>query len=144
MLIWIGRFVSSTHKLHNGQNISIWKIFKKNVSVKFKYSERATHYCKIYTIDLSYVSICSNGLNLQWRFHKILWTSQNIWTLPTHLLCNSDIFLPTYAVKSIKQSHLFTCFGISFRKMRLYLIAVLFQASHLMANHPGNVFLFMI
>ena len=103
--------------------------------IKFKYFEKATKFCEISTIWLYYIRS-----NLRRRFDKILWTSQNIWTLPTHLLCNSDIFLPTYAVKSIKQSHLFTCFGISFRKMRLHLIAVLFQASHLMANHPGNVF----
>ena len=46
--------------------------------LKFIYSDKTTKFCEISTVDLSYV--CQS--NLQWRFHKILWPSQNIWTLP--------------------------------------------------------------
>ena len=46
--------------------------FKVQV-LKFIYSEEATKFCDTSTVDLSYVVP-----NLQWRFSKILWPSQNI------------------------------------------------------------------
>ena len=39
--------------------------------LKFRYSEKAT-------VDMSYYIVL---VNLRWRFRKILWPSQNIWTL---------------------------------------------------------------
>ena len=42
--------------------------------VKFIYSEKATKFCKISTLNLTTSSTQSN---LRWRFHKILWPSQN-------------------------------------------------------------------
>ena len=45
--------------------------------LKFIYSEKVTKFCEITTVDLSYVV----RSNLHWRFCKILWPFQNIWTL---------------------------------------------------------------
>ena len=42
--------------------------------VKFIYSEKATKFCEISTVDLTITTLT----NLQWRFRKILWPSQNI------------------------------------------------------------------
>ena len=42
--------------------------------VKFITSERATKFCEISTLLLSQSKV-------RYRFHKILWPSQNIWTL---------------------------------------------------------------
>ena len=42
--------------------------------IKFIYSEKATKFCEIFTLLLSYVVPVR-------RFCKILWPSQNIWTL---------------------------------------------------------------
>ena len=46
--------------------------------LKFIYSEKATKFCKISTLLLSYVVPVKK---VRWRFRKILWPSQNIWTL---------------------------------------------------------------
>ena len=48
--------------------------------VKFIYSEKATKFCEISTNYLYWQS------NNWWRFHNILWPSQNIWTLSLELL----------------------------------------------------------
>ena len=45
--------------------------------VKFIYSEKATKFCKTSTVDLTVTTLT----NVRWRFHKILWPSQNILTL---------------------------------------------------------------
>ena len=55
-------------ELKVSQLISKWLF-----GVKFIYSEKATNFCKISTVDLSYI------VNLHWRFCKILWPSQNIY-----------------------------------------------------------------
>ena len=45
----------------------------RSLLLKFIYSEKATKFCEISTVD------CQS--NLRWRFRKIIWPSQNIWTL---------------------------------------------------------------
>ena len=54
------------------------KVAYRLVFVKFIYSEKATNFCEISTINLSYVVTVKST---RWRFCKILWLSQNIWTL---------------------------------------------------------------
>ena len=49
----------------------------RSLLLKFIYSEKATKFCEISTVDLSYIL----QSNLWWRFRKIMWPSQNIWTL---------------------------------------------------------------
>ena len=44
---------------------------------KLLYSEKATKFCEISTLLLSYVV----SVKVRWRFPKILWPSHNIWTL---------------------------------------------------------------
>ena len=53
--------------------------------VKFLYSEKATHFCEIFPLLLSCV------VPVRGRFHKILWPSQNIWTLSIkrHNFCDA-------------------------------------------------------
>ena len=46
-------------------------------TLKFIYSEKATKFCEISTLLLSYVVPVKSKV----RFRKILWPSQNIWTL---------------------------------------------------------------
>ena len=48
--------------------------------LKFIYSEKATKFWKIFTLLLSYV-VPVKSILIRWRFRKILWPSQNIWTL---------------------------------------------------------------
>ena len=52
------------------------KLYIRAVSsqLKFKYSEKATHFCEIFTLLLSYVVPVTK---VRWRFRKILWPSQN-------------------------------------------------------------------
>ena len=45
--------------------------------LKFIYSEKATKFCEIFTLFLTYVE----RVKVRWRFCKILWPFQNIWTL---------------------------------------------------------------
>ena len=54
---------------------------KMPLLLKFVYSEKATKVCKIFTVDLT-GKLALHKTNLWWRFCKILWPSQNIWTLP--------------------------------------------------------------
>ena len=42
------------------------------------YFEKATKFCEIFNVDLTVTNI--RKTNIRWRFHKILWPSQNIWT----------------------------------------------------------------
>ena len=49
---------------------------KRENWIKFIYSEKVTNFCEIFTLLLSYIV-----LKVRWRFCKILWPSQNIWTL---------------------------------------------------------------
>ena len=44
-------------------------------AIKLIYSEKANCFCKIFTLLLSYI------VPVKSKFHKILWPSQNIWTL---------------------------------------------------------------
>ena len=54
------------------------KFWEKIVKLlKFIYSEKATKFCEIFSLILSYVV----QSKVRWRFHKILWPPQNIWTL---------------------------------------------------------------
>ena len=46
-------------------------------AIKFIYSEKATKVCEICTVDLSYVVTVKSTVEIC----KILWPSQNIWTL---------------------------------------------------------------
>ena len=46
--------------------------------LKFIYSEKATKFCEIFTLLLSYVAPVKSKMKIA----KILWPSQNIWTLP--------------------------------------------------------------
>ena len=67
---------------------------RKENYAKFTYSEKATKFCEISTVNLTIqihiedFRILENIItyversNLRWRFRKILWPSQNIWTLP--------------------------------------------------------------
>ena len=48
-----------------------WKHLVKSL-LKFIYSEKATKFCEIFPLHRAQVN---------WRFCKILWPSQNIWTL---------------------------------------------------------------
>ena len=48
-------------------------------AIKFIYSEKVTNVCEISTLNLSYVVKVKS--TVQGRFRKILWPSQNIWTL---------------------------------------------------------------
>ena len=50
---------------------------KRLRKLKFIYSEKATKVCEIFTLSLSYVL----QSKIRWRFRKILWHSQNIWTI---------------------------------------------------------------
>ena len=76
-------------------------------SVKFIYSEKATKFWEISTLDFYhyylgqiywcyyqqvYNYLCNftnqkiySEQQQQWKFHKTLWPSQNIWTLPTFI-----------------------------------------------------------
>ena len=49
--------------------------------LKFIYSEKATKFCKISTLLLSYVV----PVKVRWRFRKMLWPSQNIRTLKSKM-----------------------------------------------------------
>ena len=47
----------------------------RETMINFIYSEKATKFCEIST------NYFTGRTNNWWRFHKILWPSQNIWTL---------------------------------------------------------------
>ena len=49
-------------------------------SLKFIYSEKATKFCEIFLL----LWLCVLQWKLRGRFRKILWPSQNIWTLTKH------------------------------------------------------------
>ena len=49
------------------------------VQVKFVYSEKATKFCEIFTLFLTVFTVVKSKV----KIHKILWPSQNIWTLQT-------------------------------------------------------------
>ena len=69
-----------SHNVHKNSNCQIstthnWSVLKKNtLSLKFIYSEKATKLYEIFTLLLSYVVPVKSKV-------KILWPSQNIWTL---------------------------------------------------------------
>ena len=46
--------------------------------IKFIYSEKATKFCEIFTLLLTSTNFVLT--KVRWRFRKILWPSQNIWT----------------------------------------------------------------
>ena len=50
--------------------------------VKFIYSKKATKFCEIFTLLLTTVHTVK-----RWRFRKILWPSQRIWTLTRFQNC---------------------------------------------------------
>ena len=58
-----------------------------DISVKFIYSEKATKICESLTLILSYIV----PVKRRWRFRKILWPFQNIWTLTIKLKCSIGI-----------------------------------------------------
>ena len=51
--------------------------------VKLIYSEKATKFCEIFILLLTVCMYCSQ--KVRWRFRKILWPSQNIWTFVAYL-----------------------------------------------------------
>ena len=59
-------------------NSNLYHSQLKDLHLKFIYSEKATKFCEIFTVDLT---VTTYRTNLQWRFRKNLWPSQNIWTL---------------------------------------------------------------
>ena len=65
--------------------------------IKFIYSEKATKFCKISTNYLI-IWLAVHRTNNWWRFRKVLWPSQNIWTLtvchPFQYHSSTNIFLP--------------------------------------------------
>jgi hypothetical protein len=56
--------------------------------VKFIYSEKATNFFEISTLLLSYVV----PVKSKWRFCKILWPSQNMWSLIQYCLVFFQFF----------------------------------------------------
>ena len=70
-------FVTSLTKMKNKKWNEINFSFSQKIrlKLKFTYSEKATKFCKISTVD------CLDW-HLRWRFFKILWPSQNTSTLP--------------------------------------------------------------
>ena len=67
---WINISVTSVLKLEGAQFRCQCK------ALKFIYSEKATIFCEIFTVNLSYIVTVKRS-----RFRKFLWPSQNIWTL---------------------------------------------------------------
>ena len=57
--------------------------------VKFIFSEKATKFYKISTVNLTVTTL--HRTNLRWRFRKKLWPFQNIWTLPNVLWLSFDL-----------------------------------------------------
>ena len=55
--------------------------------IKIIYSEKATKFCEISTLLLTGTTyiLLLHRTKVRWRFHKILWLSQNIWTLTYNL-----------------------------------------------------------
>ena len=49
---------------------------------------KATKFCEIFTLLLSYVSSTYQS-KISWRFRKILWPSQNIWTLLKYVMVDN-------------------------------------------------------
>ena len=77
-VLYIERLTRSDYECLNA---GAWKqecFFRKNCNLKFTYSEKATIFCEISTVDLSYV------LTVKSTVKTILWPSQNIWTLQIH------------------------------------------------------------
>ena len=63
--------------------------------LKFIYSEKATKFCKIFT----YFWLVLHRTKVKWRFRKISWPRQNIWTLSTKIRnAISWYFAPLYTV----------------------------------------------
>ena len=69
----------STKLPHHAQKATPWQTTEQpeTIGIKFIYSEKATIFCKIFTLLLSYVVPVKNKV----KSLKILWPSQNIWTL---------------------------------------------------------------
>ena len=59
--------------------ICSWKHMRRAYILKFIYSEKATKFCKIFTLRNIWLAL--HRTKVRWRFCKILWPSQNIWTL---------------------------------------------------------------
>ena len=57
--------------------IQFFKVVSNGYLLMFKYSEKATKFCEIFIL----VSPMKCQSKVSWRFRKILWPSQNIWTL---------------------------------------------------------------
>ena len=55
--------------------------------LEFIYSEKAAKFCEISPLLLSYVVPVKKS-KVRWRFCKILWPSQNIWTLKLSFIAN--------------------------------------------------------
>ena len=62
----------------------MWYSYYRSIHIlKFIYSEKATKFCEIFTILLTSTTFDwhYNRTKVRWNFFKILWPSQNIWTL---------------------------------------------------------------
>ena len=90
--------------------------------LKFVYSEKATKFCKISTLLLS-----TPGTYIQtkvmWRFLKILWPSQNIWTL------NSSCVLGRPQKLTVKILSIFVAFleNMNFMAIRFSEIPIIWK-----------------
>ena len=71
------------------------------------YSEKATKFCEISTLNLSYVV----QSKVRWIFHKILWPSQKIWTLNTVYFPKTKQVLTQRARIDLKPKGFFFLFG---------------------------------
>ena len=63
-------------------------------NVKFIYSAKATKFCEIFTLLLTGTTL--HRTKVRWRFCKILWPSQNIWTLNENINTFSENISPHY------------------------------------------------
>ena len=78
-LTWRFIFISCQRGFELLRRNRVW-IYSWIVSFKFIYSEKASKFCEI--SNALQIWLALHGTNLQWRFPKILWPSQNIWSLP--------------------------------------------------------------
>ena len=76
------------------KNSNAWAIFNLPVKVEVLWKGH-TKICKITNLDLSYV--VRVNWNIQWRFWKIVWPSQNIWTLNSTANGHKFLFLIVFA-----------------------------------------------
>ena len=83
-------------------------------SLKFKYFDMYSEKANI-TKSSSYFWLALHRTKVRWRFRKILWPSQNIWTLSKHVIISQFSF------------HQMFCYENSFRVSPTFQVAVYYS-----------------